>query len=107
MSCAGIRAGLAALAGRPDESLGLYREVIPAWRALGLPWDEALVGIDMATLLDPSHPEVRATAASSREILVRLEARPFIERLDAALGESATSGAHESAGEATASLRAR
>lgn len=38
----------------------------------------------MATLLDPSEPEVRAVAESAREILVRLEANPFIARLDAA-----------------------
>ncbi len=101
-----IRAGLAALDGRPDESLGLYREVVRAWRDLGLPWDEALVGIDMATLLDPSHPDVLAAAAAAREILVRLRANPFIERLDAALGASATLGADATRREASASLRA-
>jgi len=56
-----------------------------AWRDLGLAWDEALCAIDMATLLDPTDPEVRAAGEAAREILVRLEAAPFIERLDAAL----------------------
>jgi hypothetical protein len=79
-----IRAGLLALAGRPAEALQIYRETLRAWRDLGLAWDEALCGIDMATLLDPSEPEVRAAAESAREILVRLGAKPFIARLDAA-----------------------
>lgn len=43
----------------------------------------------MAQLLDPDEPEVRAAADTAREILVRLEAAPFIARLDAALALSA------------------
>jgi tetratricopeptide (TPR) repeat protein len=79
-----IRAGIAALEGRPAEAMQGYREVLRAWRDLGLAWDEAMCGLDMATLLDPSEPEIRAAAESAREILVRLEAQPFIARLDAA-----------------------
>jgi tetratricopeptide (TPR) repeat protein len=81
-----IRAGLAAAAGRRAESLGLYREAFRRWRELGLVLDEALCGIDMATLLDPAEPEVRAAAESTREILVRLRAAPLLARLDAAIG---------------------
>ena len=84
-----IRAGLAALDGHPGDALARYRECLRAWRDLGLAWDEALVGIDMATLLDPAHPEVRASAESAREILVRLGAAPFVARLDAALTDRA------------------
>ena len=80
-----IRAGLAALEGRTVEAMAMYRDVLRAWCDLGLPWDEALAGIDMAMLLDPANPEVRAAAQRSREILVRLGATPFVERLDAAL----------------------
>jgi hypothetical protein len=36
---------------------------------------------------------VRAAAETSREILVRLEAKPFIARLDAAMSRSMTSPA--------------
>jgi hypothetical protein len=39
----------------------------------------------MAILLDPAEPDVRAAADSAREILTRLEAAPFLARLDAAL----------------------
>ena len=85
-----IRAGLAALDGRTADALGLYRDATRSWRDLGLAWDEAMAGIDMATLLDPVHPEVRAAAERSRGILVRLGAVPFVERLDAALSRDST-----------------
>jgi class 3 adenylate cyclase/tetratricopeptide (TPR) repeat protein/ribosomal protein L40E len=90
-----IRAGIAALEGRGSEALALYRQALRAWRDLGLAWDEALCGMDMALLLDPAEPEVRTAAQSTREILVRLGARPFIERLDAALAQRAAEPAAE------------
>ena len=93
-----IRAGLVALEGQLGEAMVLYREVLRGLRDVGQRWDEALVGIDMATLLDPSDPYVRSVVESTREILVRLGAKPFVERLDAAMGRStatepSTSGA--------------
>ena len=87
-----VRAGIAALEGRAADALSFYREALRAWQDLGLAWDDALCGLDMALLLDPADPEVRAAAESSREILVRLEAMPFIARLDEALGRSTVSG---------------
>jgi hypothetical protein len=36
----------------------------------------------MATVLDADLPEVRSAADEAREILARLGARPFLERLD-------------------------
>jgi class 3 adenylate cyclase/tetratricopeptide (TPR) repeat protein len=86
-----IRAGIAALEGRPADALALYRDALRAWRDLGLVWDEALCGLDMATLLDPAEPEVRAAAASARETLSRLGARPFLARLDGAMTRSHSS----------------
>lgn len=80
-----VQAGIAALEGRPTDALALYREALRAWRDLGLAWDEALCGLDMALLLDPAEPEVRAATEAAREILVRLEAAPFLARLDDAL----------------------
>jgi hypothetical protein len=47
----------------------------------------------MAMLLDPSEPEVRDAAQSAREIFVRLEAAPFIVRLDAATASAAGASA--------------
>jgi len=83
-----VRAGLAALEGRSADALAQYREAMRGWHDVGLAWDEALTGIDMATLLDPSEPEVRAAAEATRQILVRVGAKPYIARLDAAMGRS-------------------
>jgi hypothetical protein len=100
-----IRAGLAALEGRTADALALYREALRGWRDLGLPWDEALTGIDMVTLLEPSEPEVRSAAESAHEILIRLGAKPFLERLDAAMGHATS--AEPSAGGATKPTESR
>jgi class 3 adenylate cyclase/tetratricopeptide (TPR) repeat protein len=103
-----LNAGLSALEGRPSDALSQYREALRAWRVLGLAWDEALCGIDMATLLDPADPEVRAAAEASRDILIQLEAVPFVARLDAELdrssGSTASSGAPTETGSRHASV---
>ncbi len=80
-----IRAGLAALDGRPADALALYADAIRGFRDLGVPLDEALTAIEMATLLDPALPEVRAAADAARAILTRLRAQPFLDRLDVAM----------------------
>ena len=92
-----LRAGVAALECRPADALALYREALQAWRDLALAWDEALCAIDMATLLDPAEPEVRAAADSAREILTRLGAKPFLERLEEAIQRQPSSPAPERA----------
>ncbi len=79
-----IRAGLAALEDPNGEALALFRAALRDWRELGLAWEEALCGIDMATLLDPALPDVQAAIESAREILTHLQARPFLDRLEAA-----------------------
>ena len=83
-----IRAGLAALDGRPREALALYREALRTWRELGAAWDEALCTIDIATLLDPAEPDVQAAAEGGRAILERLGAKPFLDRLEAAMART-------------------
>jgi tetratricopeptide (TPR) repeat protein len=80
-----LEAGIAAFEGRTAEALGLYREALRRWHEIGLAWDEALCGLDMAILIGSSEPEARAAGEASRQILTRLGARPMIERLDAAL----------------------
>jgi class 3 adenylate cyclase/tetratricopeptide (TPR) repeat protein len=83
-----IRAGIAALEGSTAEALAGYRNALQGWRDAGLPVLEALTAIDMATLLDQELPEVQAAAANAREILGRLGAQPFIDRLERALAPS-------------------
>jgi class 3 adenylate cyclase/tetratricopeptide (TPR) repeat protein len=80
-----IRAGIAALEGRTADALALYRDALRAWSDLGLAWDEALCAVDMAIVLDPALPEVRAAAEVARETLSRLGAKSILERLEVAL----------------------
>jgi class 3 adenylate cyclase/tetratricopeptide (TPR) repeat protein len=84
-----IDAALAALRGAADEALETYERALDAWRTLTMRFQEALVGIDMAALLDQRRPEVRAAMATSRSILSELGARPFLDRLDALTAEDA------------------
>ena len=80
-----IVAGLACLEGRPELALPAYREALRSWRDLGLAFDQSLTAIDMAELLPLDAAELASITAAARDILVQLEARPFVERLDAAL----------------------
>jgi len=83
---AALSAGIAALEGRNANALALYRVALDTWRTAGAVWDETLTGISMAQLLDHDEPEVAAAIKSTREILERLRAIPYLERLDSAAG---------------------
>jgi hypothetical protein len=52
----------------------------------------ARVDVNAAILL-PGEPEVRAWAEATRPLLEELRARPYLERLDAALAEGESSPA--------------
>jgi tetratricopeptide (TPR) repeat protein len=82
---AGYEAGLDALAGRTGDAVAGYRASIRGLVDLGLHWEAALMGLDMTVLLDPADPAVQVAAAAARETFTDLQARPFLERLDAAL----------------------
>ncbi len=78
-----LAAGIAALEGRHVDSAALYREAMRGWKEVGMGWEEALAGVDMALLLgSDADPQV---VAATRAILERLEARPYLVRLDSAL----------------------
>ena len=78
-----VRAGIAALEGKPVEAMAQYREALRGWRETNAVWDEVMTGVDMAELLDPADPEVASVLASTRQILERLRAKPYLARLDA------------------------
>jgi len=78
-------AGLAALEGRPQDARSRFVEARRELVDRGVDFEAALVAIDMATVLGPDDPDVLAAAADARPVLERLRARPFVERLDAAL----------------------
>jgi hypothetical protein len=83
-----MRAWIAAVEGRTSEALALFQDALAAWRALELVWDEAMTGIDVVTLLDPTRPEVLAIADSTRTILQRVGASPYLGRLDDTLART-------------------
>jgi hypothetical protein len=85
-----IEAGLAALEGRTADALALYRDTLRSWSALKLAWDEALTVIDMIAFLGAGEPEVHSAAEGARQTLTRLGARPYLDRLEAALAGSST-----------------
>ena len=80
-----MEAGRAALEGRRDEAVHLYQEVFRNWRDLGVPFDLAMSQLDFVIAAGPEVPEARAAAEEARGIFTDLGARPFLERLDAAL----------------------
>jgi class 3 adenylate cyclase/tetratricopeptide (TPR) repeat protein len=80
-----IEAGLAALDASVADAIAAYRDALRGWGDLGLPWDEALTGLDMALLLGPAEPDVGRASERARDIFVQLGARPFLERLEAAM----------------------
>ena len=63
----------------------MYREAVRAWEAIDQEWDLAMCGIDMATVLDPSIPDVRAASDKARMIFTRVGAKPYLAKLDALL----------------------
>ncbi len=85
-----MRAGLAALEGRTTDAHAGYQDVLDSWRELGLEWDEAMTGLEMATVLDRSEPDVAAAIDRSVDIFERLRARPFLERLTPSDGAAGT-----------------
>jgi class 3 adenylate cyclase/tetratricopeptide (TPR) repeat protein len=87
-----LAAGLTALDGHTAEAVPMFEDVLRRYQALGVQIDQAFTAIEMATLLDPSLPEVIAAGEVGRDILVRLRAKPFIARLDAALARTPEGG---------------
>jgi hypothetical protein len=78
-----VDAGIAALEGRTEDALALYRESSDAWLAMDLPMDHAYCAIDAALLLPPDGvPETDVRRA--REYLERLGAKPMMDRLETA-----------------------
>jgi hypothetical protein len=80
-----LRAGLAALDGRQGEAVREAHAVLGEYGRQGLPWRQALGAVMLLSTIGGGELEVRVAAESAREILARLGARPFLERLDAAL----------------------
>jgi class 3 adenylate cyclase/tetratricopeptide (TPR) repeat protein len=83
-----LAAGIVALEGREGEAIVLYGRARDAMREAQVMFELALVGLDMAVLLDPAAPAVQAAIEESRQILGRLGAAPLLARLGSAVDGS-------------------
>jgi tetratricopeptide (TPR) repeat protein len=84
-----LDAGITALAGSADEAFALYREAARSYQDLGLIWDEALAGLEMASVLGIESEAIRTVAAQARATLEGLGAMPMVALLDGALSRPA------------------
>jgi class 3 adenylate cyclase/tetratricopeptide (TPR) repeat protein len=80
-------AALAALEGRRDDAAAGYMAAIGRLRELGQMFTAAVVSVD-ATVLLPEDPRIRALATEARPVLEELRARPYLDKLDEALGSA-------------------
>jgi class 3 adenylate cyclase/tetratricopeptide (TPR) repeat protein len=85
-----LTAGMLALQGRPKESATAYADAAARWRDLGVAFDLALCQLDFVMLVT-DHPEAVSAAREAKEILTPLGAKPFVERLEAALADRVVS----------------
>jgi tetratricopeptide (TPR) repeat protein len=81
------RAGIAALEGRVDDAIAGYRDARARLRAIGSDFEVARISLDFVLLVGADHPAVRDAAAEARVIFERVRARPYLDRLDAAMAE--------------------
>jgi class 3 adenylate cyclase/tetratricopeptide (TPR) repeat protein len=85
-----IRGGLAGLEGRPADAIRLYLEALAGYREIGFLFPQAQTAIEMATVLDPSIPEVAAAIEAGSAILTRLRARAYLDQLETAAQRAPT-----------------
>jgi class 3 adenylate cyclase/tetratricopeptide (TPR) repeat protein len=94
------RAGIAALEGRLDDAISGYRGALACVRSTSSDFDVARVSLDFVLLVGGDHPATREAAVEARAIFERIRARPYLDRLDAAMSRHAldtpTAGARES-----------
>jgi class 3 adenylate cyclase/tetratricopeptide (TPR) repeat protein len=80
-------AAVAAVEGRTAEAKAGFLHVLAELERLGIHVEAALAAVNAVALL-PDQPEIRARALVARTILERVGARPAIDQLDRALGDS-------------------
>jgi hypothetical protein len=93
-SRAAIRANVAALEGRADDALALYREALDVWTELGLEWEYALTALDMLLLVGVMDDDGATAVEAAQMTFERLDAQPFLSRIEAS--RTATTAAMQS-----------
>ncbi|HET9417406.1 MAG TPA: hypothetical protein VFP30_07685, partial [Candidatus Limnocylindria bacterium] len=94
-------ATIAAVEGRRADAVRLFRTGFDEFVSVDYAFDAATIMIGALELL-PDEPEIRAMAERGRPMLVELRARPWLERLDAALRMSGAGGSETPASTASA-----
>jgi class 3 adenylate cyclase/tetratricopeptide (TPR) repeat protein len=84
-----MEAGLAALEGRRADAVRGFRDTSRRLGEVGMVLDVALNGLLAVRLLGPGDADARGLAEEAREILARLDARPFLPQLEAAMADGA------------------
>ena len=77
-----MHAGIAALEGRRDDAVRLYRSALAGYRSYGARFALAMAIFDMAKLLGPDDPAVRPMLDEGRGILEDLSAAPLLALFD-------------------------
>jgi len=81
-----IRAAVAALEGRRAEATAAFREAARAWTEQGEEFVAATDEMIAVVLLGAGDPALAEMAAHARVVFERVGARPYLARLDAAIG---------------------
>jgi tetratricopeptide (TPR) repeat protein len=84
------RAGIAALEGRVDDAITGFRDALSRLRSQHSDFEVARISLDLVLLVGADHPAAPAAADEARAIFERVRARPYLERLDAAMTRATT-----------------
>ena len=84
-----MEAGLAALEGRHSDAIAGFRDTSRRLSEVGMVLEVALNGLLAVRLLGSGDADARGLAEGAREIIMQLDARPFLPQLDAAMEEPA------------------
>jgi hypothetical protein len=82
------RAGIAALEGHQADAIQGFLDALRRFPELGLEFEVARVALDFVLLLGPDVPEARSAGEGARAIFERVGAKPYLERLDAAMARA-------------------
>ena len=91
------RAGIAALEGHQADAIQGFLDGLRQLGALGYEFDVARVALDFVLLVGPDIPEARAAGEQARVIFERVGAKPYLERLDAAMARATPSQSESTA----------
>jgi class 3 adenylate cyclase/tetratricopeptide (TPR) repeat protein len=101
-----IRTGIAAMTAATGSELRSFREVIDAYREMGLPHRQALATLGLLATHGGGDPEVMELTAEAEAIMLRLGAAPLLRELERLRARPATVGREPVAASRTTSTPA-